>query len=95
MAVISVVLSGSRVMIIYVNSQWRLKSDFRQWHVQQKRAGKWESVTYWSTAESAVNDLYRRGVRCIPGEDVKKLLSKVDNLRSDVRIADRKMRGKF
>lgn len=83
-------------MIISVNKNLRIESDENNWIVSRyagkcKGTDRWKPVSFHGTLETAVNALFRRGVRKIESDIPEKIMEAVESLRDDIRSALRRL----
>lgn len=90
------------MMIIPINETWRIESDERQWIVNRyagtitdKTTGEqrdsWKPILFYSSLESAIDELFRRGVRRIDSDVPAIIQAEVQKLRQDITAAIRNL----
>ena len=82
-------------MLIYLNADWRVRSDPLQWILEQRpetekaqAVDRWQNVGYFHTLAQAVQEAAQRTIRLMPGtcgpETLEALLSAISGLAQDI-----------
>ena len=87
-------------MIIYLNSQWRIRSDDLQWIVEnlpdpksgtRRKAARWKAKAYLTTLDRAVVFSAERRIRLLPmevgAEALPRLCTALDQIKAEARAA--------
>ena len=87
-------------MIIYLNTQWRIRSDDLQWIVEhlpdpksgtKRKVARWKAKAYLNTLDRAVVFSADRRIRLLPmevgAEALPRLCTALDQIKAEVREA--------
>ncbi len=89
------------VVIILINSDWRIRSDPYNWIIETRRKGgakeRWNAVAYYGELDSAVLGLVQRQIRVMAGtyhaEALAPLCRALAGLEGEIRAALKESAG--
>lgn len=75
-------------MILPINDKWRIRSEDRQWCVEELRGrgdkAVWQSVSYHRKLEQAANSLLQRRVRRSEAVGVQEVIDAIDRIEKEL-----------